>query len=651
MDIVRSHFYAPTLQSVDAVTVAPTGDRLIVARSGGELLFLTTAPSWQVVQRVPGDKARSVRAFAWLQDDATQKWRLFGCGLDGVVVEWDYLTGVEVESAATCGGAAWDMVALNGSLVAACDDGSLHLLDPAKGLAHQRCLRGTTGRVLSVAVVDGNLFAGGSDSTISRWKPSSWQCDERMTAEKSGGAETLIWTLTACGNGLLASGDSLGLVCVWDALSCTLLQRHATHQADVLKLHYVPSTEVLVSASVDTKVAFFTKLPKDAGFAFEGFRGAHSHDVRALAHCAVTGTIVSGGADQIAVHPAVKGELPRKALPLSPVTPAESIAVASGRKESPLVLCRHPSHVDIWYLEKGAKPVKMWELKLKGSGHLTASTISPDGQYVALSNADGTRVFQLSLADMECRKVETKSLDRITAAAALHFLDAHRLVVCPANGTSPLRVHDLEGEQSKETKVAEAKPFKAPVTHIASEGDVIVASDSTGLTQLIDLSADEVSHVPFSSPLTSLALSRGRVFAVFADSAELGIFDAQSKSLQKFKLPIGSLVDAKDRIFGIEAVAENKVLLWGPTLVLTADLTLLSESGNDAEETRPRKKRRFGGGDGEGVITPAGWKVNRGLKMLFGLHRCADGEFLSAEQTAQELRNLLPAPFQRKRHG
>merc|ERR1712072_723876 len=197
-------------------------------------------------------------------------------------------------------------------------------------------------------------------------------------------------------------------------------------------------------------------------------------------------------------------------------------------------------------------------------------------------------------------------------------------------------------------------------TQIVSEGDMIVASDATGVTQVIDVSTGKVSHIPFSSPLTALEMSNGNVFALFADSQELGCFDTRSKELKKFPLPVGSLVDSKDRIFGIEALSEHKVLLWGPSVVLTGDLSIL---GNPEGE-RPTKKRKtllqkaqsfLGGGDGEGVSTPSpsgtGWKANRGLKVLLGLHRCADGEFLSASQSAQELCKLLPAPFQRKRHG
>merc|ERR1719478_623443 len=137
------------------------------------------------------------------------------------------------------------------------------------------------------------LFVGGSDSSISRWDLKKRVCEDRMTLEQHKKAPTLVWVLRDIGSGLIASGDSLGLVQVWDAKTCTLVSRFAEHQADVLSLCWIPSQQRFASGSVDSKISFFSV--SQGKVAFTNAAMNHSHDVRALA--ANGAGLVSSGID------------------------------------------------------------------------------------------------------------------------------------------------------------------------------------------------------------------------------------------------------------------------------------------------------------------------------------------------------------------
>lgn len=122
--------------------------------------------------------------------------------------------------------------------------GDVHVPDPFLLPPHER--RGSLmytrritverSRLLSVCHWDGSLFVGGSQSRISKWSLKSSASEGEMTLERPnpkqrpGGnwsapwgcclclapRHTLIWCLVALQDEMLASGDSIGLVHVWD---------------------------------------------------------------------------------------------------------------------------------------------------------------------------------------------------------------------------------------------------------------------------------------------------------------------------------------------------------------------------------------------------------------------------------------------------
>eukprot|EP00439_Symbiodinium_sp_Y106_P065537 s2893_g10.t1 len=107
------------------------------------------------------------------------------------------------------------------------------------------------------------LISAGLHSDVTEWDVETLEPIE--TCSPGGGAvwglavqgQQLIWSLVSLEDKMLASGDSLGLVQIWDTVACVLLHRFAQHQADVLALAASSDGRTLLSGSVDAKISEF----------------------------------------------------------------------------------------------------------------------------------------------------------------------------------------------------------------------------------------------------------------------------------------------------------------------------------------------------------------------------------------------------------
>lgn len=137
------------------------------------------------MQVIPGKEEASFTSLCWAYDNVYDQWRLFSCGLDGYVVEWDLRRRQPLATSSTMGGAAWHMAARpvhqpstsaddgpEDPLIAlATDDGAVRILaaEPGQpGLQYRSTAGRADARALCVAWrPDGAvLYAGFSDGCI-----------------------------------------------------------------------------------------------------------------------------------------------------------------------------------------------------------------------------------------------------------------------------------------------------------------------------------------------------------------------------------------------------------------------------------------------------------------------------------------------------
>jgi WD40 repeat protein len=63
------------------------------------------------MQTIPGSEKTSINDLAWALDGSSHTWRLFTCGLDGLLIEWDLRALKPRLAVPSGGGAAWALCA------------------------------------------------------------------------------------------------------------------------------------------------------------------------------------------------------------------------------------------------------------------------------------------------------------------------------------------------------------------------------------------------------------------------------------------------------------------------------------------------------------------------------------------------------------
>ena len=328
-----------------------------------------------------------------------------------------------------------------------------------------------------------------------------------------------------------------------------------------LALACTPSGDALFSAGVDSKVAVFGSVGGGAGalpvWNLLGYKRAHSHDVRALALAPfpsaqpeegrasppqqAASMLLSAGTDaQLIAYAAENflGEHPVRVVRQPPFPPL-SLAAATAPLQ-PLLLCTHPSWLDVWRLGAGAgettvrarpasascppphpppqdtspaalelaaAPQHLARIRVRCARHLLCGSLSPSGLLAAASDAVATHLFTLQLGGKK-KSVSKLALSATPPAATqLAFTsDDARLALCTPQGEVVLlllstgerlctfRAHLRGGAWEPQPAAALLLP---PVTHLCLSPD----------RQWLAVACAESYHGPFLGAATASAVT------------------------------------------------------------------------------------------------------------------------------------------------
>lgn len=671
---------------IDALALAPLKSlepRLAVGRANGAVELWDTT-TWHLRSSCAGRPRSSIRSLVWIEN-AEGRPRLLSAGLHGEITEWDLDSLEQATSVSSGGGAVWALCADSSRAYMACDDGSVRIFDLAGGFGsvlYERRIPVAKARLLSIAVAAGSdsIFAGGSESRISKWSLSTGTCQASMQVEQAnGGAHTLVWALACLADGSLASGDSLGLVQIWDPTTSVVLHRFQQHQADVLVLAASADGRMLLSGGIDAKIATFVHSAERWVFANAEF--SHSHDIRAIACDAVAGPeapqpyVAGGVAGRLFVHGAnvhqakkIGSGRPLECSSFSPFFQTASVAQASR-----LMLCQRDDHLELWYLQKPKEdcqvdreqvPEAQFLLRValggsaaspQGDGqHICSSAISPSGALFAASNMNGTRLFRLSVGELEVQREKGLPEEvQKTAARAMLFCGEAGLLAVTSWATGHILLLDCAGL----AVVARFEEHSSPVSLLAAGGpggEWLASADLSGAVHCFNL--DGLQHqarVPLGEDSgfpTAIGFDGpGRLLIIAMSTHVVFFFDVEAQALAA-RMPApasipSTLLATHARICGIAAPAAtpNKLVLWGHSFMLA--LTLKSPEEDAPAEKRTGKRSADEEEPSPGPLGSAcSWKVFSGLKHLLSL--CA----LSEAQWGGPLRSgLAQEPEGKKR--
>ena len=344
-------------------------------------------------------------------------------------------------------------------LAVACDDGCVRIFTVEPGMpgaSYSKSLPRVEGRTLAVAWHPSGKFiiSGGSDGCIHVWEVSSGREALRITAGDATGSELCVWSLAVLPDGTIVAGDSGGNVTFWDGRFGTLIARFTQHHADVLQIAASPDGATVFASGVDPRIAAFQRLRTDPGskpeWTFLSSKRPHTHDVRAMCIAAgkacPTPLLFTGGNDTVLLGHSVSRflkEHPKKvnSCPQRPIIhAAPAVHPPHTDAAEPWLMAAALNKVDIWRLSRPAVPAarssSAGELPIEGdrlplqslplhllrivnrSGDiLTAAAMSPNGRYVAYSDAHRLRCFTLSSS-----APLLDGLDEVAAAAAIAMM-------------------------------------------------------------------------------------------------------------------------------------------------------------------------------------------------------------------------------------
>ncbi|KAL6065936.1 U3 small nucleolar RNA-associated protein [Balamuthia mandrillaris] len=502
----RCRFLEWVPSSIRALAFSPSGALLAVGRDSGDIEIWNVQNGWHMERRIAG-ASEAIRGLVWLQTQGGE--RLFSAGLSGTVIEWDLCKLCEKARTDSFGGPVWSLVAspTGESLAAGCEDG-IRVFDISDGeLQYKRSFqRAGKGRILCLAWhPDGkDLFSGGSDASIRRWKADTGRNVSRITVESFGRSKTNVWSILVLKDWTIVTGDSLGKTQFWDGKTGTLIKGFRNHKADVLALATNQQEDMVFSSGIDNKMAQFQYVvherqesaagPEQKDWIYTSSRRNHTHDVLCMAVSPPSSSpfpflsstkkhfhqqrhyrrpeatpeyyqfIVSGGIDTqlclASVHDFIDS-VPRKQPPFSHHPP---FSLSSSKS---LLLCQYQHSLQLWnfspaaaesseeiaFVPEGTRltatgaPKLVAELKMKGS-NLACSALSPDGAWIACADATQTKLFKLAVIKNEFTAKESLSIRK--HPLPYDVLPGHRLLFTPdsskliiATNESSIQIVDL----------------------------------------------------------------------------------------------------------------------------------------------------------------------------------------------------------------
>lgn len=211
--------------------------------------------------------------------------RLFASTGSSTLYEWNWMGaagGRPKAALPTEGGNIWSL-AVNPSgtaLAIGCEDGMIRLvnlwdgeLEVAKRLdkVNTRCLSLAFGPQAPLpSDIKGKgkaraeetesrsqdiyLVAGGADSCLRKWDLRSGRCVAKMSTDRMGREQTLVWAVGVLSDHTIISGDSMGVVKFWNGVMGTQLQSIRSHKADVLCMSISPVRLALSSLQAGSRL-------------------------------------------------------------------------------------------------------------------------------------------------------------------------------------------------------------------------------------------------------------------------------------------------------------------------------------------------------------------------------------------------------------
>ncbi|OWA52100.1 putative U3 [Hypsibius exemplaris] len=400
-----------------------------------EIWNLSAAPCLEFKIILSREWRESVEAVCW-----RSRRLLYVSGMHGHVLLVDVETDQVLKTAAAVSGPVW-CLGLNSDktrLAAGTEDGfvSLFNVEDEQSLEYLAVLEPKGSRVLSLSWHPSKpLLVSSGRGRLWLWDMERETLKVEMRPHKPGKEEVIVSSVLLLKNDTIVSGDSAGSTIFWDASTGTPLMTFHSHRSGVLSLAYQDSDEGLrvFASGIDSLITEMRLITNNRGASSTWVtatpRYYHTHDVRALCH---TGKfLVSGGAD---AYLGVATELAQRFIKIPPNTDVAKVTAATSYVSPgvPLLLFQNATRLEVWQLSKNTlelptqssfNPADHFQLLKftfgKGSETITATALSPNGEWLVASSARLTKAYRVVLTKDAKNRVDINIVAAQTSGDAL----------------------------------------------------------------------------------------------------------------------------------------------------------------------------------------------------------------------------------------
>ncbi|EME32059.1 Cirhin [Galdieria sulphuraria] len=411
-----------------------SGNQFFVARENGDLETRSAFTGWAVQNYVPST-IKTGKFITSIVELAVDK--VMTSTLDGFLTIWDMERRTQLYQQSPGGGAIWcmevDPTTTNDTKTIAigCEDGRVRLIHIAtsqladatnsKDLVQVELLEAGQSRVLAIAwSLESTSFLLATDDSgnIRKLDTETRRCVQVMKITQQG-VPAVIWSVIALkvnsNHHYYATGDSRGILTIWDATTCSVISEFAVEncKGDITCLTGIvhedsqdpnlalPDVDILFGAS-DGGIGAIrghwtsTEPNKYHWIPVRG-RSLHARDVRTIKAIG-NHRIVAGGADcRISIIDTNDFFSEAPCIRLYPSRQPHRPSCASYYRNKDLLVAEHDQHVDFWKGNCKMMDKILFRYKSrKRDGHICASAVSEDFTWFAVATTTVIRIYQVS---------------------------------------------------------------------------------------------------------------------------------------------------------------------------------------------------------------------------------------------------------------
>ncbi|XP_076322453.1 U3 small nucleolar RNA-associated protein 4 homolog isoform X2 [Tachypleus tridentatus] len=657
------NFFQPEAKSIHCVAFENNTKKLAVARSDFSIEIWNLSNTHFLESVIPGDPSSSVEAVVWCNG------RLFSCGLQGYISEYDLLRLVPKYSVPVTSGPAWcqGFNERKSLLAVGTEDGYVclfHVQDD--GVDFEKTFDRQEGRILCLAWhKSGDILVTGSIDTIRIWNVHTGHAKDRIIVGRlERNTETIVWCLAVTSDLTIISGDSWGRTSFWDAETGTL-------EMDENSVY---------TSGVDPIVIQFTRVPTQR-VQREGRlqwvrsmqRVLHTHDVRSLA---VAGEfLVTGGVDTNLV---LSKYPPKICLKYPPFIQSQLTHIAHAAR---CILLQYSRKLELWRLgdttgENGedgdvlplsSNVKKLIELKIKESDILVCCAISSTAKWLAYSTTEQLRLFRICLEEPN-----SPSLKKIRSLPSI-CLPAHQLVFGPdgdilvaATQEGSLQVLELHHTESIMChSMPIPKEHNSSVIHImtiTTSGRHLVTANIAGYINVYNLKEYKFLYsLPhYVCPPTALGVNSlmKNIVVIYSDqrlveySLEKQEYTAWMRQMQKDRVSLG--LSRYSPITEVSFDPNNKSLIIlhddSSVFLLDKSCMLVEKHTKQTRSVHEKDINHQISPEVKGRVNKLVRKCTK-FKHLLSFNNLENDEFVAVEITPSQILDKLPPLLKQKKFG